>query len=352
MSAAATQRRSTRPVLALVPRPDPRGFPIRFAPTSGLGSLLRKPHNSYGWVGRGSVLLDQHSLRITAKRLTVLGLRRTVDFVHQSEIGGVYREGNAVRIDLLDETRPGYFCFWAEDAASASDIVARLPTNSTVELEGAARSAREEPAPRLSRPPVLWGVALVVVIVGLMWAGSHLLHSIRPTRVSSSVSAAPQLGPMPIHVAPASAPEPVQPEIADPAAIADIENFSGRFNALALQFAVASDALQRGKLSQLEFSDGLQQWLMPQWKMLSEQLAPPAQPVSLSRANADAQLQLVVDSWRQALTLYVYGLRDQNPQEVLQAFQTIGEAEKNQEQAYRMLHKFVRIGDSVNDAQN
>jgi hypothetical protein len=153
-------------------------------------------------------------------------------------------------------------------------------------------------------------------------------------------------------VAPASAPEPVQQEIADPAAIADIENFSGRFNALAQQFAVASDALQRGKLSQLEFSDGLQQWLMPQWKMLSEQLAPPAQPVSLSRANADAQLQLVVDSWRQALTLYVYGLRDQNPQEVLQAFQTIGEAEKNQEQAYRMLHKFVRIGDSVNDAQN
>ena len=172
MSAAATQRRSTRPVLALVPRPDPRGFPIRFAPTSGLGSLLRKPHNSYGWVGRGSVLLDQHSLRITAKRLTVLGLRRTVDFVHQSEIGGVYREGDAVRIDLLDETRPGYFCFWAEDAASASDIVARLPTNSTVELEGAARSAREEPAPPICPTAiVLWGVACALVIVGLMWAG-------------------------------------------------------------------------------------------------------------------------------------------------------------------------------------
>lgn len=348
MSAAATQRRSTRPVLALVPRPDPREFPIRFAPTSGLGSLLRKPHNSYGWVGRGSVLLDQHSLRITAKRLTVLGLRRTVDFVHQSEIGGVYREGNAVRIDLLDETRPGYFCFWAEDAGSASDIVARLPTNSTVELEGAARSAREKPEPRLSRPPVLWGVALAVVIVGLMWAGSHLLHSIPPTPVSSRVSTAPQLGPMLSHVAPA----PVEPEIADPAAIADIENFSSRFNALAQQFAVAADALQRGKLSQLEFSDGLQQWLMPQWKMLSEQLAPPGQPVSLSRANADAQLQLVVDSWRQALTLYVYGLRDQDPQAVLQAFKTIGDAEKNQDQAYGMLHKFVRIRESTNDARN
>ena len=343
MSAAATRRHSTRPVLALVPRPNPRVFPIRFAPTAGLGGLLRKPHNSYGWVGTGSVLLDQHSLRITAKRLTVLGLRRTVDFVHQSEIGGVYREGNAVRIDLLDETRPGYFYFWAEDAGAASDIVGRLPTNSTVELEGAARGAAEEPRPGLSRPPLLWAAVLVVLIVGSMWAGSGLLQPTRSTQVSSRVSTAPQLSPMPIRVAPA----PAQPEVADPGSIADLENFLGRFDALEQQFALASEALQLGKISQQEFSDGLQQWLMPQWKMLSEQLAGPADPASLVRANTDAQLQLVVDSWRRALNLYVYGLRDQSSPEVLQAFQSIGEAEKNEWQSRALLQQFERQRDSA-----
>ena len=340
MSAAATQRRSMRPVLALVPRPNPRKFPIRFAASPGLGGLLRRPHNSYGWVGLGSVLLDQHSLRITAKRLTVLGPRRTVDFVHQSEIGGVYREGNAIRIDLLDEVRPGYFCFWAQDAGSAADIVARLPTNSTVELEGAARTAWEEPAPRLSRVALVWAAAFVLVMVGLLWAGTGWLRAARPTQVSSRVSLAPQLDPTLIHVAPA--PVPTQPEFVDPAAIADLQNFTDRFNALGQQFAVASEALQLGKLSQLEFSDGLQQWLMPQWKMLAEQLAPPTRAVSLSRAKADAQLQLVVDSWRQALTLYAYGLRDQDPQEVLQAFKSIGDAENYQRQSYALLQQLQR----------
>lgn len=323
MSAAAARRPSTRPVLVLVPPPQPREFSIRFAPTPGLKALLRKPHNSYGWVGRGMVLLDQHSLRITARRLTVLGLRRTIGFVHQSEIGGVYREDNAVRIDLLGETSPAYICFWAEDAGAASEIVARLPTHSTVEIEGAARNGQEEPGLRLARPALVWAAACVVMIAGLIWAGQGFAPKLHAP-ASSRVSTAPQLTSMsmPIRATPA------QPETADVGTMADLERFPARFDALTLQFSVASDALQSGKLSQEDFADGLEQWLMPQWKALAAQLASPSGEVSTLRANADAQLQHVIDSWTQALTLYVQGLRDHDYREVLRAYDSIRDAEE------------------------
>jgi hypothetical protein len=329
MSAAAARRPSTRPVLVLVPPPQPREFSIRFAPNSGLKALLRKPRNSYGWVGRGTVLLDQHSLRISARRLTVLGLRRTIEFVHQSEIGGVYREDNAVRIDLLGETNPAYFCFWAEDAGAASEIVARIPTNSTVEIEGAARSGQEEPGLQLARPALVWAAACVVMIAGLIWAGQGFAPQ-RHAPASSRVSTAPQLTAMsmPIRATPA------QPETADPGTLADLERFPARFDALALQFSVAADALQNGKLSQEDFADGLEQWLMPQWKSLAAQLATPSGEVSLLRANTDAQLQHVIDSWNQALALYVRGLRDHDYREVLRAFDSIRDAEEYERSAH------------------
>jgi hypothetical protein len=330
MSAAAARRPSTRPVLVLVPPPQPREFPIRFAPTSGLRALLRRPHNSYGWVGRGTVLLDQHSLRITAKRLTVFGLRRTIEFIHQSEIGGVYREGDAVRIDLLGETNPAHVCFWAADAGAASEIVARLPTHSTVEMEGSARGAPREPGLPFARPPLAWATACALMIAGLIWMGHGSIAPKLPAPAASKVSTAPQLTPMPMPIRMTAA----QPEVADLGTMADLEMFTARFDALTLQFAVASEALQRGSLSQEDFADGLEQWLMPQWKSLAAQLATPSGEVSLLRANTDAQLQHVIDSWNQALALYVRGLRDHDYREVLRAFDSIRDAEEYERSAH------------------
>jgi hypothetical protein len=319
----------------LVPPAQPREFSIRFGSTPGLRALLRKPHNSYGWVGRGTVLLDQHSLRITARTLTVFGLRRTIEFVHQSEIRGVYREDSAIRIDLVGEAKPAYFCFWAEDAAAASEIVARLPTHSTVEIEGAPRSAPEEAGLRLARPAQVWIAACVVLIAGLIWAGQGL---IAPKRPAARVSTAPQLTsmPMPVRATPA------QPMTADLGTMADLEWFPARFDALSLQFSVASDALQKGRLSQEDFAGGLEQWLMPQWKSLSAQLAAPSGTVSPMRAEIDAQLQHVIDSWTQALALYAQGLRDHDYREVLRAFDSIRDAEEYQRNVYDSRRRFTR----------
>jgi len=325
MTATATQRRATRPVLAAVPPSSPREFPVRFTQTPGLRSLLQRPHNSYGWVGIGSILIDQHSLRITARRFTMLGLRRTVDFVHQSEIREVYREGDAIRVDLLDEARRSYFCFWAEDAGSAAEIVGRLPTNSTVEIEWVGRKAWEDPPPRLPQP-VLWTAASIVLIAVLIWLGETFIP---PAPPKSRTSSAPP--PMPMHVPGAL------PAVADFGALADLDKFTRRFDALVLEISVASDSLQAGALNQAEFAHSLEQSLIPQWNTLSAELAAPPTAVTPLRADADALLQHVIDSWTRALSLYVQGLRNHDHREVLRAFDYIRDAEGYERESHALL---------------
>lgn len=331
MSATATQRRATQPVVAALPRPNPRKFPVRFTPNPGLRSLLRRPPNTYGWVGAGAVLIDQQSLRVTARRLTPLGLRRALDFVHQSEIREVYREGNAIRVDLLDDERPGYFCFWAEDAESAAEIVRRLPTTSTVEIEGASRAVWEEPPQRFSRS-VLWAAACIVLIGGSIWAGKTFFPLARtPQTIPHSGATLPGPLPMPIHTTSAPA------VVADVGTLSDLEKFTARFDALALQFSVASDALQTGELSQAEFANGLEHWLIPQWQVLSTELASPAAEAGVLRTNTDMLLKQVSDSWSQALTLYVQGLRDHDYREVLRGYDFIRDAEEYENESHGLL---------------
>src|ERR1700758_4106558 len=132
-STVAKPRRSLRVVPPPGPHELPRTFPIRFNATPGLAA-----QNSYRWVGAGSVLLNEQGIQITARRLTLLGLRRVEHFIHRSEILEVYREGDTIRIDLQGEARRSFVRFWAEDAARAAEIVRLLPTTRTIELEGGA----------------------------------------------------------------------------------------------------------------------------------------------------------------------------------------------------------------------
>jgi len=259
----------------------------------------------------------------------MLGLRRTVDFVHQSEIREVYREGDAVRVDLLDEARRGYFCFWAEDAESAAEIVRRLPTNSTVEIEWVGRKAWEDPPQRLAQP-VLWAAAFIVLVAVLIGLGEIFIPG---ASQNSRTLVAPPPASMPMHV---TSPVPV---VADLGALSDLDKFTRRFDALALQFSVAFDSLQTGALSQADFAYGLEHWLIPQWSVLSAELAtPPTQPTP-RRAEADAQLQHVIASWTQALTLYAHGLRAHDYHEVLRAFDDIRDAEGYERESHVLLSK-------------
>jgi len=137
MTTTAMQR-PMRAIPAAVPHANHHVFPIRFSPTPDFSGLLLRPQNSYRWMGQGTLLVDEHGVRVTARRLTLLGLYRTVLFILPTEIREVYREGDSIRIDLHAGTRHNFFRFWAESAGAAAEIVRRLPTSRTIELEGPA----------------------------------------------------------------------------------------------------------------------------------------------------------------------------------------------------------------------
>ena len=326
-STVAKSRRSLRVVPSPAPRALPCTFPVRFNATAGLASLLRRAQNSYRWVGAGSVLLDQQGIQITGKRLTLLGLRRTEHFILPSEIREVYREGNTIRIDLHD-TRRSFVRLWAEDVASAAELVRLLPTNRTIELEGGGERAREGDTPQRS---LLWFVPVVLVAGVLTWFGTNELL---PSRQAEP--ARPQLvAPAVIH--PARIPAELSLE-----ARGDLQKFIPRIDALATEFGVSFDAVQRGYISQEDFRTELDRRLGPQWAMLASEL-PPATPTTSSvRTDADAQISAVIAAWRLVLLTYAQGLHDNDYREVLKAFDYLRDAEAHEREAMAFLDRLER----------
>jgi hypothetical protein len=332
MTMTATQRRPMRAVPAAVPHANHQVFPIRFTPTLDLSGLLRRPQNSYRWVGQGTLLVDEHGVRVTARRLTLLGLYRTVLFILPTEIREVYREGDSIRIDLQAGTRHDFFHFWAESAGAAAEIVRRLPTSRTIELEGPAWASGGSASDAYRS--ALW-LALAVALVGsLAWVGverflSHHGPKSFPVDTAGSVGAPPAAGGL----------STLGPDVETLAARGDLGKFIQRFDALSLQFSTAFDALQRGSLSQEGFVDGVEKWLLPQWEALGAELTPPTSDMNSTRAKANFEIRAVIDNWHNALMAYARGLRAHDPGEVFSAFNYIRTAESHQARTRELFDK-------------
>jgi hypothetical protein len=321
----AKSRHPLRVVPSPGPRALPRTFPVGFNSTPGLASLLRPAQNSYRWVGAGSVLLDEQGIQVTAKRLTLLGLRRTEHFIHRSEILEVYREGDAIRIDLQGETQRSFVRFWAEDAARAAEIVRLLPTTRTIELEGGAERAPKDD----THKSVLW-YAPIVILAAVLACFVFLPRSWVPTTPSQQ---------QPVGVQPPAVNHPAGiPYVASLEARGDLQKFTPRIQALADQFAVAFDAVQRGNISQQDFRVGLEKWLLPQWATLASEL-PPTPVTDPVRAGADAQIYAVIVTWQLVLSTYAQGLRDNDYREVLKAFDYLRDAEAHEREAVALLDR-------------
>ena len=319
-STVAKPRRSLRVVPPPGPRELPRAFPVRFNATPGVAA-----QNSYRWMGAGSVLLDEQGIHIIARRLTLLGLRRTEHFIHRSEILEVYREGDTIRIDLQGETRRSFVRFWAEDAARAAEIVRLLPTTRTIELEGEAERTPKDDAHK----PVLWYALMILILAAVLACFVFLPRSRVPTtppqqRVGLQAPAVNH---------PARIPYALSLE-----ARGDLQKFTPRIQTLADQFAVAFDAVQRGNISQQDFRVGLEKWLLPQWAMLASQL-PPTTVTDPVRADADAQIYGVIVTWQLVLSTYAQGLRDNDYREVLKAFDYLRDAEAHEREAVALLDR-------------
>lgn len=314
MTTTAVQRRPMRAVPAAIPHANHHVFPVRFSRTLDLSGLLRRPQNSYRWMGQGTLLVDEHGVRVTARRLTLLGLYRTVLFILPTEIREVYREGDSIRIDLQAGTRHDFFCFWAENASTAAEIVRRLPTSRTIELEGPAWNDGG------SSSDAYWSamwLALAVALVGsLAWLGvERFLSHHGPTPLDASGRLQGSATIVPGDVAGS--------DRGTLAARAELGKFTQRFDSLSLQFSTAFTALQRGSLSQEEFIDGVEKWLLPQWEALG------AEP----GAAANSEIRVVIDNWHRALMAYAHGLRAHDPSEVVSAFNYMRVAEAHQAKA-------------------
>lgn len=325
-----------RALPAAVPLANHKVFPVRFSPTSGLSGLLRRPQNSYRWIGVGSLLVDEHGARVTARRLTLFGVFRTVLFILPTEIREVYREGDSIRIDLQAGTRHDFFRFWAESASAAAEIVRRLPTSRTIELEGPAAWAHTASSSDAYRS-ALW-LALAVAIVGaLAWVGvDRLLSSQAPTSFAAfetSSNKVPDLSPpVATDVAPSGA------DADTLQARADLLKFTQRLDVLSVQFRTAFEALQRGQLTQENFVDGIEKWLLPQCEALGAELPLLTNPPPV-RASADTEIRAIIDNWHRALMAYAHGLRAHDSTDVFSAFNYLRAAEAHQQKARALLDK-------------
>jgi hypothetical protein len=330
MSTSATQRR-----LRLIRSPPPGDerpleFAIRFTASTGLAAWLRRPANSFGWRGRGVARVDEAGLRISARRLKPWGVPRTTRVIRYGEVRDVYREGNAIQLNLRGSGRRAFVRLWAEDAARATRLVALFPAQRTLELEALPRP----PEPPRSPAGSAWLLLLILgTLLAFAWFGTARLQ-----HLSSPPRQPPLLYPLPQSQHAAAAAPLTDAELAQ--LRLELERFSNRSSNLSLQFTSAWNTLLAGDMSQQQFADGLEQWLLPQWNALGRSIAAadPGTPRGRMRQN----LQKSVRSWQQALTLYTDGLRQRNPGEVIDALAAVGDARQQQHAAGYELREIER----------
>jgi len=220
--------------------------------------------------------------------------------------------------------------FWAEDAAHAAEIVRLLPTNRTVELEGSAERAgplglraREADA----HGSLLWFAPLVILAGVLAW------QVLMPRTQTQALPHKPVGMQAPTVIHPARIPYALSLE-----ARGDLQKFLPRIQGLAVQFSMSLDAVQRGNISREDFQASLEKWLLPQWELLGFELSSvPA--TNTVRTDADTQINAVISSWRLVLSTYAQGLRDQDPHEVLKAFDYLRDAEAHEREAVAFLDR-------------
>jgi len=270
---------------------------------------------------------------ITARRLTWLGLRPTQRFVPAEEIRDVYREANAVQVHLHG-SRSAYFRLWAEDSASAAQIIELLPTKHTIEFENAIHEPQLVIAWRM--PAIVLAVLLAVVcLVVLAWAVEHrgpAAGRTKNTTLPQSQLAAPTVKPR--ASVPTAEPRVLTTGNDGLLAEQDLRVFGARIDALSNEFKMAWEALQEGTVTQERFADEMDQWLRPQWDALESRLRRTDAAKGSLRERADQELMGVISNWQLALYSYADDLRNQR--QVVKSFEYLKLADQYLQRAQQM----------------
>jgi hypothetical protein len=181
----------------------------------------------------------------------------------------------------------------------------------------------------------LWLAVAVLIAGALAWVGvERLLSDQEPSSLSFAASSAASDAGSPAGSAGG------QGSNADAlAARTDLEKFTPRFDVMAMQFSTSFNALQKGALSQEDFVDGVEKWLLPQWEALGAELAPTTSDPNSAHASANTEIRGVIDNWHRALMSYSHGLRIHDSSEVFNAFNYLRAAEAHQVRARELYDK-------------
>jgi hypothetical protein len=348
---AAVDRGSQEPS----PRLSPEGsgapeFQVVFSrPTPGSGRSDARS-NTFRWTGPGTIHILERGLLVLTKRRSPLGFRTADErFVPASEICEVYRQGDSVRVDLRGDFQPGaFFQFWTRNASTAGTIVRLLPTTRTIEYEG--ETAEHVPAPqaqpslpRIRSPRVVW----IALIVGLTAIASLLATDIALRRKSADADQIKLATPTVTAVTSPSKPTtdrnirtlysatPV--EVAS--ALADMRRFDDRIDGLRAQYRMAFAALQSGSLSQENFVDGINKWLIPQWRALYGELASNAPKEGSLTSLVRKRLMAMTNGWSRGLEDYATGLQNHSYDSVMAAFDRMSDGNEARREAWQILDR-------------
>jgi len=282
------------------------------------------------------------------RRRSPLGFRTADErFIPASEICEVFRDGDAVRVDLRSDSRTAaFFQFWTGNPAIAGTIVRLLPTTRTIEYEVAPADQAAVPRPPLTlqrRRRARRRFIQAALAVGL-FAVAALLTADIVMRQSAQV--APEMIKVPLPAAlgtkpgalPATpAPHATAAEIAS--ALAEVQRFDDRMEGLRAQYRTASLALQWGQLSRDDFIDGINKWLIPQWRSLYSELTfnRPADGTLASLVHG--RLVSAALLWDRGLQDYAEGLKANNSDAVMAAFDHMSNGNESRREAWRLLER-------------
>jgi len=251
----------------------------------------------------------------------------------------VFRDGDAVRVDLRgDSKHADFFQFWTGNPAIAGTIVRLLPTTRTIEYEIAPAEQAAVPRPPLTlrRRRVWRRFSKAAFAFGLSVVAALLVTDIL-LRQNSEVAPVPVQANEPIEAPAATA--PAQSATADEieSAFADIRRFDDRMDGLRTQYRTASLALQGGQLSRDEFIEGLNKWLIPQWRALYSELAASRPAGGTFAARVHARLGNAALFWERGLQDYAEGLKANNRDAVMAAFDLMSNGNESRRDAWRLL---------------
>jgi thioesterase domain-containing protein len=127
----------------------------------------------------------------------------------------------------------------------------------------------------------------------------------------------------------------------------ELDRFDRETGLLETEFARSFEALQRGALSQQDFSNRLQRSLVPQWQAIERELTADSLPIVAAAPDIHEDLIRSALDWEHALRIYDAGLRVHDEHVVVIAFEYLRQAEDARRRADERIRELEDVRASL-----